>query len=63
MRLSAPELLDADLDAGSRSALGHNRQDASRAYVVTDGQRAVGYCALADSGIVVTDAPAGSGPT
>ena len=70
MRLSAPELLNADhqiaaFDCGvadlddwlKKRALANNKEGASRTYVVTDRQRVVGYYALAASGIAVTDAP------
>jgi len=70
VRLSAPELLNADhqlaaFDCGvadlddwlKKRALANNKEGASRTYVVTDGQRVVGYYALAASGIAVTDAP------
>ena len=70
MRLSAPELLNPDhqlaaFDCGvadlddwlKKRALANNKEGASRTYVVTDGQRVVGYYALAASGIAVTDAP------
>jgi len=70
VRLSAPELLNADhqlaaFDCGvadlddwlRKRALANNKEGASRTYVVTDGQRVVGYYALAASGIAVTEAP------
>ncbi|MGO9743523.1 MAG: GNAT family N-acetyltransferase [Roseiarcus sp.] len=70
MRLSAPELLNAnhrlenfdcgvpDLDEWlKKRALANNKEGASRTYVVTDGQSVVGYYALAASAIAVAEAP------
>ena len=70
MRLSTPQLLCrdhqlADFDCGvaepndwlRKRALANNREGASRTYVVTDGQRGVGYYALAANSIAVADAP------
>jgi GNAT superfamily N-acetyltransferase len=66
---SAPELLSADhrletFDSGvadlddwlRKRALANNREGASRTYVVADGQRVIGYYALAASAIAVSQA-------
>ena len=69
MTLSAPELLNAshllttfecgipDLDNWLRKrALANQKEGASRTFVVTDGQRVVGYYALAAAQINITSA-------
>jgi GNAT superfamily N-acetyltransferase len=70
VRLTAPELLTADhqltaFDSGvaelddwlKKRALANSKEGASRTYVVTDGQRVVGYYALSANGIAVNEAP------